>query len=153
MTIATEKKIWTDEEFMALPDDGDRYEIVNGELVNMGNSGMEHGNLGTFLGGALELYVRPRKLGVACDSSTAFKMKSGNKRSPDISFVAKERLKGLKLLTCINATLPELLHKKLFQRRTRQVDADELCLHQVQRRHKVLKVALQMPLPQIVLKL
>ena len=98
MTIATEKKIWTDEEFMALPDDGDRYEIVNGELVNMGNSGMEHGNLGTFLGGALELYIRPRKLGVACDSSTAFRMKSGNKRSPDISFVAKERLKGLKKL-------------------------------------------------------
>jgi Uma2 family endonuclease len=29
------------------------------------------------------------------DCSTAFKMKSGNKRSPDISFMAKERLQGL----------------------------------------------------------
>jgi Uma2 family endonuclease len=29
------------------------------------------------------------------DSSTALKMKSGNKRSPDISFMAKERLQGL----------------------------------------------------------
>ena len=29
------------------------------------------------------------------DSSTAFVMKSGNKRSPDISFMAKERLQGL----------------------------------------------------------
>jgi Uma2 family endonuclease len=98
MTIASEKKIWTDEEFMALPDDGDRYEIVNGELVNMGNSGIAHGNLCAFLAGTLALYVRPRKLGVTCDSSTAFKMKSGNKRSPDISFIAKERLKGLKKL-------------------------------------------------------
>ncbi len=98
MTIATEKTIWTDEAFMALPDDGDRYEVVNGELIKMGNSGMEHGNLGTFLGGALEFYVRPRKLGATFDSSTAFKMKSGNKRSPDISFAAKERLKGLKKL-------------------------------------------------------
>jgi Uma2 family endonuclease len=92
------EKSWTDEEFMVLPDDGDRYEIVNGELVNVGNSGMEYGNLGTFLGGALEFYVRPRKLGVTCDSSTAFKMRSGNKRSPDISFIAKERLKELKKL-------------------------------------------------------
>jgi Uma2 family endonuclease len=32
-------KIWTDEEFMALPDDGHHYEIINGELINMGNSG------------------------------------------------------------------------------------------------------------------
>ena len=98
MTIATEKKIWTDEAFMALPDDGDRYEIVNGELVNMGNSGMAHGDLCAFLVGNLAIYVRAKKLGSVCDSSTAFKMKLGNKRSPDISFVAKERLKGLKKL-------------------------------------------------------
>jgi Uma2 family endonuclease len=43
MTISTEKKTWTDEEFMALPDDGGCYELVNGKLVDMGNSGMEHG--------------------------------------------------------------------------------------------------------------
>ena len=98
MTIASEKTIWTDEAFMALPDTGDRYEIVNGELVNMGNSGMEHGNICAFLAGNLAIYVRAKKLGSVCGSSTAFKMKSGNKRSPDISFVAKERLKGLKKL-------------------------------------------------------
>lgn len=97
MTITSEKT-WTDQEFMALPDDGNRYEIVNGELVIMANSGMEHGNIGAFLGGAIELHVRSHKLGVTCDSSTAFKMKSGNKRSPDISFVAKERLQGRKRL-------------------------------------------------------
>lgn len=97
MTIASEQKNWTDEEFMALPDDG-RYELVNGEVINIGNSGMEHGNIGTFLGGALELYARSRKLGVTCDSSTAFALKSGNRRSPDISFVARERLQGLKRL-------------------------------------------------------
>lgn len=89
-------KVWNDREFMALPDDGNCYEIVNGELVNVGNSGMEHGNIGLFLGGLIEIFVRQHNLGVTCDSSTAFKMKDGNKRSPDISFVAKERLIGLK---------------------------------------------------------
>jgi Uma2 family endonuclease len=91
------QKIWTDEEFMALPEDG-RYELVDGEVIEIGNSGMEHGNISTFLGGALELYARSRKLGVTCDSSTAFAMKTGNKRSPDIGFVAKARLQGLKRL-------------------------------------------------------
>ena len=101
MTFTVERidsKVLTDEEFMALPDDGDRYEVIDGELVNVGNSGMEHGNIGIFLGGLIEIFVRQHKLGVACDSSTAFKMKGGNKRSPDISFVSKERLVGLKRL-------------------------------------------------------
>lgn len=48
MTIAPQQKQWTDEEFMALPEDG-RYELVNGELVNMGNSGMEHGYIASNL--------------------------------------------------------------------------------------------------------
>lgn len=97
MTIAPNPKVWTDEEFMALPEDG-RYELVNGELVNMGNSGMEHGEIGSFLGGSLSLYVRSNKLGRVCDSSTAFTLKSGNRRSPDVSFVAKERLQGIRRL-------------------------------------------------------
>lgn len=97
MSIATEKRTWTDEEFMALPD-GERYELVNGELVDMGNSGMEHGYLAGVLLMLLGNIVRTRKLGVLCDSSTAFTMKSGNKRSPDVSFVAKERLQGWKRL-------------------------------------------------------
>lgn len=92
-----EKKIWTDEEFMALPEGG-RYELVNGEVIDVGNSGMEHGNIGAYLSGLIELFVRPRKLGVTCDSSTAFAMKTGNKRSPDVSFIAKERLQGIRRL-------------------------------------------------------
>ncbi|MBF2087215.1 Uma2 family endonuclease [Thermoleptolyngbya sp. C42_A2020_037] len=95
---ASEPKVWTDAEFMALPQDGHRYELVNGELIDMGNSGMEHGwiasNLMIVLGG----FVRTHKLGVMCDSSIAFSMKNGNRRSPDVSFVAKERLQGLRRL-------------------------------------------------------
>ena len=82
---------------MALPD-GHRYEIVNGELVEAGNSGARHGYICSLLVAALMNYVLDKKLGVVLDSSTAFKLKSGNKRSPDISFFAKERLQGLKEL-------------------------------------------------------
>ncbi len=97
-SLPPEKKIWTDAEFMALPDDGHHYEIINGELIDMGNSGALHGyfcsNLMILLGG----YVQQQKLGAMFDSSTAFKMKNGNKRSPDISFFAKARLQGITTL-------------------------------------------------------
>jgi Uma2 family endonuclease len=93
-----EKKIWTDEEFMALPEGG-RYELVDGEVVDMGNSGMEHGYVASILNILVGGYVLSQKLGVVCDSSTAFAMKTGNKRSPDFSFVSKDRLQGVRRLT------------------------------------------------------
>lgn len=98
MTVTPQKQVWTDEAFMALPEDSDRYELVNGELINMGNSGMEHGYIASILVSYLVVCVKTHKLGVVCDSSTAFAMKAGNKRSPDVSFVAKTRLQGLKRL-------------------------------------------------------
>ncbi len=93
--LKANKKIWTDEEFMALPQDGHRYEIVNGELIDMGNSGALHGYVCSTLMILLGAYIRTHKLGAMFDSSTAFKMKNGNRRSPDISFFAKERLQGM----------------------------------------------------------
>lgn len=93
-----ETKVWTDAEFMALPDDGNRYELVKGELVNLGNSGALHGYIAIILSAALFALVTSRKLGILLDSSTAFTMKNGNKRSPDIAFFAKERLQGLEEL-------------------------------------------------------
>ena len=95
---AIASKIWTDEEFMALPDDGHHYEIINGELIDMGNSGALHGYVCSTLVILLGGYVRQHNLGAMLDSSTAFKMKNGNKRSPDIAFFAKERLQGMAVL-------------------------------------------------------
>lgn len=64
---------------MALNRDGHRYEIVNGELIDLGNSGAKHGYVTAILSAALFNCVSTRKLGAIFDSSTAFKMKSGNK--------------------------------------------------------------------------
>lgn len=95
MTIATESKIWTDNEFISLPSDGNRYELVDGELVDMGNSGMEHGYIACILTIKLGGVIQANKLGAICDSGTAFALNNGNKRSPDLSFVSRERLQGL----------------------------------------------------------
>jgi len=90
---------WTDEAFQQLPDDGHHYEIINGKLVDMGNSGALHGYVCSTLMILLGGYIRDKRLGAIFDSSTAFQMASGNKRSPDMAFFAKERLQGISLLT------------------------------------------------------
>lgn len=90
--------LWTDDDFLALPRDGHRYEIVDRKLVDMGNSGAKHGYFCSDLMIVLGGYVRSHNLGIMFDSSTAFKLRDGNKRSPDISFVAKEHLVGLQEL-------------------------------------------------------
>lgn len=95
--LITSDKIWTDQELMALPDDGNKYELVDGDLI-VSNSGLEHGYIAAILVSALCNFVIPKKLGVVLDSSTAFTMKTGNKRSPDVSFLSKDRLQGLKKL-------------------------------------------------------
>lgn len=43
---------------MALSRDGNCYKLVNGEVVDMGNSGMDHGEISAFLVGLLAIYVR-----------------------------------------------------------------------------------------------
>ena len=95
MQALVENKVWTEAELMALPDDGRKYELVEGEIV-VGNTGIEHEYIGGRLFGPLSILVYERRLGIVCGSSAGYWMKSGNLRSPDLSFISKERLRGLK---------------------------------------------------------
>lgn len=89
------RKVWTEEEFLSLPDDEYHYELVDGEVV-MNSAGMRHGEIAVLVGAALITFVRSERLGSVCDSSTGFRMKSGNYRSPDVSFISKEQLQGMR---------------------------------------------------------
>ena len=95
MGTTVEQKVWTEKDLTALPDDGHKYELVKGELT-MSPTGFEHGVIAVNLSSALREHVHQHKLGIVCDSSTGFWLKSGNCRSPDVSFLDKEQLRGLK---------------------------------------------------------
>ncbi|MEP7341800.1 MAG: Uma2 family endonuclease [Acidobacteriota bacterium] len=90
---AMKPEVWTEQKLMQLPDDGNVYELVGGELA-MSQAGFEHGDIAMLLGGSLSAYARERKLGRVVAASTGFWMKTGNARSPDVSFISKERLRG-----------------------------------------------------------
>ncbi len=71
MDTIVEEKIWTDDELLALPKDGNKYEIVKGELV-MSPAGIEHEEIGVRVIVALANFVQEHKLGIVCGSSAGY---------------------------------------------------------------------------------
>lgn len=84
-------RVWTDDELLRLPDDGRKYELVGGALV-VSPAGARHGQIIVRLTVRLAGFVAERGLGEVFDSSTGYRLPGGNLRSPDVSFVAAERL-------------------------------------------------------------
>jgi len=107
MSAAVEqtKRAWTEADLEALPEDGYIHELVNGELVMSPKNNYSHGDICAQLLIALGTYAREHKLGAVWDSSTGFWMHNRNCRAPDISFIAKARLKGFK--RCARQFFPE----------------------------------------------
>ncbi len=95
MSTILQPKVWTDEELLALPKDGNKYEVVKG-ILTMSPAGFAHEFIGVRLIFALENFVRLHKLGVVLGSSLGCWMENRDFLSPDVSFIAKERLKGQK---------------------------------------------------------
>ena len=86
-------KVWTDDELMQLPDDGYKYELVDGALV-VSPAGGRHGRTIVRLTVRLGAFVAAGGLGEVFDSSTGYRLHGGNLRVPDLSFVAGSRLPG-----------------------------------------------------------
>jgi Uma2 family endonuclease len=95
LTVEAPKKVWTEAELQALPEDGFIHEVVNGELVMSAKNTWFHGRICSRLLIALGAFVSAHRLGAVLDSSTGFWMKNRNCRAPDISFVSKARLAAL----------------------------------------------------------
>jgi Uma2 family endonuclease len=99
MIVASEpaKKVWTEQELQALPDNGYRHEVVDGELIMSPKNNFQHEHICTRLLVGLENFNRSRRLGVVLGSSAGFWMFNRNCRAPDISFIPKARLLSLGL--------------------------------------------------------
>jgi Uma2 family endonuclease len=86
------KKVWTQAEIEALPDDGYNYEVVNGELAMSPKNNFEHENLCARLFLELANFNRTHRLGAVLGSNLGCWMQNRNCRAPDIS---KARLQQL----------------------------------------------------------
>lgn len=89
MTIT--KSYMTEAEFMRLPDEGRKFELVDGEVQEAPGS-VRDDEIAAIVIYRLTPAVIGR--GVLCSSQAGFRMASGNVRAPDVSFTRRERLSG-----------------------------------------------------------
>jgi Uma2 family endonuclease len=84
----------TAEDLLALPDDGGRRELVNGELKTMTPSGSEHSVITATLAHLVRSFVSARGLGLVFGAEGGFKIASNpdTVRAPDLAFVRRERI-------------------------------------------------------------
>ena len=81
----------TEEDLLRTPSDGQKYELVDGE-IRVSPAGLPHGRVCMRLAARLGPFVEERRLGDLFDSSTGFRLPGGNVRLPDVAFVATGRI-------------------------------------------------------------
>ncbi|HEX6123073.1 MAG TPA: Uma2 family endonuclease, partial [Ktedonobacterales bacterium] len=89
----------TADELLALPEDEWKYELVDGRLVRMPPTGLEHFDVTDALHAALRTYVRASGLGIVTLPDTGFRLTAPDLTetvlSPDVAFVRAERVAQL----------------------------------------------------------
>ena len=88
----------TDDQFFELCQRNRDYRFertTSGELLIMSPTGSETGNRNIELAYQLQAWSRPNNLGIAFDSSTGFKLPNSAERSPDVSWIRRERWEAL----------------------------------------------------------
>ncbi|HLH27104.1 MAG TPA: Uma2 family endonuclease [Chloroflexota bacterium] len=92
--MATTHKLMTADELLRLPDDGQRHELLYGELRTMAPSGAEHGWVTMKVSGPLGQHVEANRLGLVFTAETGFWLARDPDlvRAPDVAFVRRERV-------------------------------------------------------------
>lgn len=92
MTIV--EHIATAADLERLPDDGFRYELVDGEVRKMTPAGNEHGRIAALVTASLVQHVLVNRLGSVYAAETGFRLASDpdTVRAPDAAFVSQARL-------------------------------------------------------------
>jgi Uma2 family endonuclease len=91
--MAMARRSLSDDELLQLPEDGAKHELVDGDLV-VSPAGGRHEEICVLLAAALLAFVREKKLGKVFGSNLLYILPSGNRRGPDVSYVAAARLPG-----------------------------------------------------------
>lgn len=94
MSTAIVPKLLTAEEYFALPDDGQRTELVRGVIVPMNMPGFRHGEVCGNIHFYLSMFVRQNRLGrtLTNDSGFVTKRNPDNVRGADVSYYSHKRV-------------------------------------------------------------
>ena len=89
-----QKHFMTAEDLLAMPSDGNSYELVRGELRMMTPAGFEHGRIAMRLGWRIGRHVEENDLGEVLAAETGFTLERDpdTVRAPDVAFVHRDRV-------------------------------------------------------------
>jgi Uma2 family endonuclease len=109
--VAVEPRLMTADQLLRLPDDGQRHELVRGELRAMPPAGDEHGSIASDLHASLAPYVRAHDLGRTYIAETGFRLTTDpdTVRAPDVAFVRRERVEATGRLSGYRPGAPDLV--------------------------------------------
>lgn len=85
------ERIYTNEEFEALPSEYERFELIDGRLVEKMPGGDQHGRIARRLDYALGIYALDNGLGETWRDTT-FRIAPGFEPIPDLAFIMAERV-------------------------------------------------------------
>jgi Uma2 family endonuclease len=99
--MATQLHTMTADELLAMPDDGIRRELVEGEIREMAPAGFEHSVVAANFATELNQFVRKHKLGAVGTADPTFRLvgEPDTVRVPDVAFVRRERIEQMGGLT------------------------------------------------------
>ena len=87
----------TADELLLMPDDGFRYELVQGELRQMNPAGIVHGRVTMSFAWRLARHVEENRLGTVYAAETGFRLASDpdTVRAPDVALVSQARVEAI----------------------------------------------------------
>src|ERR1051325_9178653 len=94
--IPATRRQWCDKALMALPNNGHKYELLDGDLL-MSPVGETHSDICARLVTLLTIFIERRQLGRVYDSSIGYRLSPKILLSPDVSFVSNERLAQIRV--------------------------------------------------------
>ena len=92
--MTTAKKLLTAADLLAMPDDGKRYELVQGELIAMPPPGIMHGIVTDRISGLFRDFVRQHNLDFISTSEVGIYIEQAPDtiRAPDYALIARARI-------------------------------------------------------------
>ena len=89
----TTTKLVTADDLLAMPGDGYRYELIEGQLVKMAPAGFQHGRYAARLCSLLEQHVHASQSSTVVTAEAGFSLASDpdTVRAPDVAFVDRSR--------------------------------------------------------------
>ncbi len=90
--MTTAKKLLTADDLLAMPDDGMRRELIQGELIEMPPASDDHGFVGDEFSWRFGTFIRQHGLGRGRLAETGFQLAPDTVLAPDYAYISYERM-------------------------------------------------------------